>query len=103
MNVPLCPQHVDVDRPSGEFTRAQTSERGLDVAREPFESGTVERRFEFGRNVEKRRTFSTVRRLAFVKRRNRPNLRAGTQTLQRSQNIRLPVAQVRSDSDKDLH
>ena len=80
-----------------------SADRKFDLAREAFERGAIELRFDLRGDVEKGRPAGALGRLALVKRRDALDARVGAQALQRSEDVRLPVAEVRSDPDIDVH
>src|SRR5579875_1300226 len=86
---------------ANEIVAAPAADGDLDAACEAFERFGVELGLELGGDVEEARTADVPDGLGFIIRRNRLDSAAQTQALEGLEDIRLPVAQVRTDADID--
>ncbi len=87
-------EQVDIDRTRLQACIGDASDRTLDFTCDALEGLAIEVGFDLRRDVEKRRTVYTVGRFALVERRDASDPPVCAQTLQRCENVRLPVAEI---------
>ncbi len=96
-------KQIDIDRTRLQARIGDPSDRTFDLTRDALERFAIEVGFDLSRDVEERRTVHAVGRLALVERRDASDPRICAQTLQGRENVRLPVSEVRTYTDVDVH